>query len=129
MLDNETEGTDASNGNSTSAPADEEPSDLIEGTNADDDGSANDTEANTTNTGTGIDTESNSAANNSPPIANAGNDLVGKPNEQVILDASKSSDPDAGDIIVSYQWEQKSGPAAEINDQGFANANSDPSRC
>src|SRR5829696_8928013 len=115
--DDETEGTDTSNGNSTTTAADEEPSDLIEGTNADEDGSTNDTETNATNTGTGIDTESNSAANNSPPIANAGNDLIGKPNGQVILDASKSSDSDAGSTIVSYQWEQKSGPAAEINDQ------------
>jgi hypothetical protein len=31
------------------------------------------------------------AVNNSPPIANAGNDLRGKPNEQVTLDASRSS--------------------------------------
>jgi PKD repeat protein len=53
---------------------------------------------------------------NSPPIANAGNDLTGKPNENVILDASKSTDPDAGDMIESYQWEQESGPTAEIND-------------
>src|SRR5215213_3786585 len=115
--DNETKGADVSNGNSTTTTADEEPSGLIEGTNADDDGSTNDTETNNTNTGTGIDTQSNSVANNSPPIANAGNDLIGKPNGQAILDASKSSDPDAGDTIVSYQWEQKSGPAAEINDQ------------
>jgi hypothetical protein len=115
--DNETEGANASNGNNSTTAAGEEPSGLIEGTNADDDSSTNDTETNTTNTGTGIDTQSNSATNNSPPIANAGNDLIGKPNGQVILDASKSSDPDAGDAIVSYQWEQKSGPAAEINDQ------------
>jgi hypothetical protein len=115
--DNETQGADVSNGNSTTTTADEEPSGLIEGTNADDDGSTNDTETNNTNTGTGIDTQSNSVANNSPPIANAGNDLIGKPNGQVILDASKSSDADAGGTIVSYQWEQKSGPTAEINDQ------------
>ena len=63
-------------------------------------------------------TESKVDYNNSPPIANAGNDLVGKPKEQVILDASKSSDPDAGDIIESYQWEQESGPTAKINDKG-----------
>src|SRR5215212_9419845 len=117
--DNEIEGANASNGNNstTTAAEDKEPSGLIEGTNADEDGSTNDTETNNTNTRTGIDTQSNSATNNSPPIANAGNDLTGKPNGQVILDASKSSDPDAGDTIVSYQWEQKSGPAAEINDQ------------
>src|SRR5215210_7382576 len=116
--DNETEGADVSDGNSTTTTAaDQEPSGLIEGTNADNGGSTNDTENINANTGTGIDTQSDSVANNSPPIANAGNDLIGKPNGQVILDASKSSDPDAGDTIVSYQWEQKSGPAAEINDQ------------
>ena len=113
------EEADAGNGSSTDAAEDEELVDPTEGANTDDDdGSANDTEANNnTNTGTGVDTENNSVANNSPPIANAGSDLVGVPNGQVILDASKSSDPDAGDTIVSYQWEQESGPAAEINDQ------------
>ena len=118
-LDNETEGADVSNDNSTSAPpvADEEPSDVIEGTNTND-GSANGAEANNNDTGASIDTESKVDENNSPPIANAGNDLVGKPKEQVILDASKSSDPDAGDIIESYQWEQESGPTAKINDKG-----------
>jgi hypothetical protein len=108
----------AGNGSSTDAAEDEELVDPTEGANTDDDDSANDTEANNnTNTGTGVDTESDSVANNSPPIANAGSDLVGVPNGQVILDASKSSDPDAGDTIVSYQWAQESGPTAEINDQ------------
>jgi PKD domain len=113
----EEEAADASNGSSTTAP-DQEPPGVIEGTDTDD-GSVNETEANNTNTGTGIDTdtESSSGVSNSPPIANAGSDLVGVPNGQVILDASKSSDPDAGDTIVSYQWAQESGPAAEINDQ------------
>jgi hypothetical protein len=113
------EEADAGNGSLTDAAEDEELVDPTEGANTDDDdGSANDTEANNnTNTGTGVDTENNSVANNSPPIANAGSDLVGVPNGQVILDASKSSDPDAGDTIVSYQWEQESGPAAEFNDQ------------
>ena len=114
----EEEAADAGNGSSTDAAEDEELVDPTEGTNTDDDGSANDTEANNnTNTGTGSDTESNGVANNSPPIANAGSDLVGVPNGQIILDASKSSDPDTGDTIVSYQWEQESGPAVEINDQ------------
>jgi len=110
---------DTSNDNSTEAAEDEELADPTEGTNTDDDeGSANDTEANNnTNTGTGVDTDSNSVANNSPPVANAGSDLVGVPNGQIILDASKSSDPDTGNTIVSYQWTQESGPAAEINDQ------------
>jgi PKD repeat protein len=116
VLEEDEAAGDTSNDNSTGAAEDEEPPGVIEGTNTDDDDSTNDTETNSTDTGTGIDTESNSGANNSPPIANAGNDLIGKPNEQVILDASKSSDPDAGDTILSYQWQQESGPAAEIND-------------
>ena len=116
VLEEDEAAGDTSNDNSTGAAEDEEPPGVIEGTNTDDDGSTNDTETNSTDTGTGIDTESNSGANNSPPIANAGNDLIGKPNEQVILDASKSSDPDAGDTLLSYQWQQESGPAAEIND-------------
>jgi hypothetical protein len=109
---------DGGNGSSTDAAEDEEILDPTEGANTDDDdGSANDMEINNTNTGTGIETEGNSGANNSPPIANAGNDLIGRPNEQIILDASKSADRDAGDTVVSYQWEQESGPAAEMNDQ------------
>jgi PKD domain len=56
-------------------------------------------------------------SSNSPPIANAGNDLTGRPNERVILDASKSTDPDEGDRIESYQWEQESGPTAAIDDK------------
>jgi hypothetical protein len=92
----EEEAADATNGSSTTVPNQEQPG-----------------------TGTGIDTdtESNSGVSNSPPVANAGSDLIGLPNGQVILDASKSSDPDAGDTIISYQWEQESGPAAKINDQ------------
>ena len=105
------EEADASNGSSTTA-ADQEPPGVIEDTDSDDDSSVNETEV------TGTDTESNSGVNNSPPVANAGSDLIGVPNGQVILDASKSSDPDTGDTIVSYQWEQESGPTAEISDQG-----------
>jgi PKD repeat protein len=117
-IEEEEAAADASNGSSTTAPDQESPG-VIEGTDTDDDGSVDETEANNTSTGTGIDTdtESNSGVSNSPPIANAGSDLIGVPNGQVILDASKSSDPDAGDTIVSYQWAQESGPDAEINDQ------------
>ncbi|MDQ3884699.1 MAG: PKD domain-containing protein [Thermoproteota archaeon] len=57
------------------------------------------------------------SANNSPPIPNAGNDLTGKPNEKVTLDGSKSTDPDKGDVIETYQWKQESGPSAKINDK------------
>jgi hypothetical protein len=75
---------------------------------------------NNTNTNTSATGESNagtSPSNNSPPIANAGNDLTGKPNEKLMLDASKSTDPDNGDRIESYQWQQESGPTAKINDK------------
>jgi hypothetical protein len=114
----EEDAADAGNGSSIDAEGEELP-DITEGADTDDDGSVNETEANNTNTGAGIDTDtvSNSGVSNSPPVANAGSDLVGVPNGQIILDASKSSDPDTGDTIVSYQWEQESGPAAEINDQ------------
>jgi PKD domain len=110
-----------STGNASLADAaeDEELLDSAEDANTDDNGLVNDTDSNNnTNTGTAIDMEEeNSDANNSPPVGNAGNDLVGVPNGQVILDASRSSDPDAGDTILSYQWEQESGPTAQINDQ------------
>jgi hypothetical protein len=90
--------------------------------NTSEDGSINDGEANDTsaNTGTGTNTGSDTTVINSPPIANAGRDMVGVPNQQIILDGSKSSDPDAGDTIVSYIWEQESGPTAEMNDQASA---------
>jgi len=67
----------------------------------------------------GVNGESTSSITdtNSPPVANAGYDLTGKPTESVILDASKSTDPDDGDRIESYQWEQVSGPTAVINDE------------
>ena len=90
--------------------------------NTSEDGSINEGEANDTsaNTGTGTNTGSDITVSNSPPVANAGRDIVGVPNQQIILDASTSSDPDAGDTIVSYLWEQESGPTAEINDQASA---------
>ena len=67
----------------------------------------------------GVNEESTSSVTdtNSPPIANAGNDLIGRPSESVILDASKSTDPDQGDRIESYQWDQESGPTATINNE------------
>jgi len=75
-------------------------------------------EANNNSTETENRASSDSApVANSPPVANAGNDLVGKPNEKVILDANKSMDRDPGDKIESYQWDQESGPTAKINDK------------
>jgi hypothetical protein len=118
--DNQTEQA-GDNNNSTSnstAATDEEAQDLSEDTNTAD-GTASEPEVNNNST----EAESNGLSNastidNSPPVANAGNDLVGKPNEKVILDASKSTDPDPGDRIESYLWEQESGPTAKINEKG-----------
>jgi PKD repeat protein len=46
---------------------------------------------------------------NKPPIANAGNDTsIILPTDSIILDGSKSSDPD--DDITSYKWRKISGP-------------------
>ena len=62
------------------------------------------------------------------PVANAGRDIVVQFNVKIILDAGMSSDPDEGDTIVSYLWEQESGPTAEINDQASSNTSSDSSK-
>jgi hypothetical protein len=106
---------------STGAAEDEQPVNQNGGGDVDtgDDGSINDTGTNNTDTNTrpGTDADSNSRESNSPPVADAGKDITGVPNGQIILDASKSSDPDAGDTIISYLWEQESGPTVEINDQ------------
>ena len=48
---------------------------------------------------------------NTPPVANAGNDLDIVLGTAATLDGSASSDPD-GDAIVSYQWQLTSAPAA-----------------
>lgn len=50
---------------------------------------------------------------NSPPVAEAGNDITATPGGNVILDASQSSDPDGDEI--TYSWEQVSGPDIEID--------------
>jgi hypothetical protein len=119
--DNQTEqaGDNNSTSNSTAA-VDEEAQDVSEGRNTAN-STAREPEVNNNSTETGTNELSNGAAapsDNSPPVANAGNDLVGKPNEKVILDASKSTDPDPGDRIESYLWEQESGPDAKIDDKG-----------
>jgi hypothetical protein len=116
--DNQTEqaGDNNSTSNSTAA-VDEEAQDLSEDRNSAN-STASEPEVNNNSTETGSNGLGNtSTIDNSPPVANAGNDLVGKPNERVILDASKSTDPDTGDRIDSYQWEQESGPGAKIDDK------------
>lgn len=128
---NQTEQTgdnSTNNSNSTTptpATEDEETPDLNDEDTSTADGSNTESEPEANNNST--DTETNGLGSaaaaaaptepNSPPVADAGNDLLGKPNQKVILDASKSSDPDSGDNIESYQWEQESGPSAKINDK------------
>ena len=123
---NQTEQTGDNNstntsGNSTaSTENDDESPGLTEETNTADDSN---TESEPAVNNNSTETETNGLSDvgtvaNSPPIANAGSDLVGKPNEKVILDANKSTDPDSGDRIESYQWEQESGPTANIDDKG-----------
>ena len=41
---------------------------------------------------------------NTPPVADAGPDLVGNEGELLTFDGSGSYDPDAGDSIASYDW-------------------------
>src|SRR5699024_7925686 len=48
---------------------------------------------------------------NEAPVASAGNNqAITLPTNSVVLDGSKSHDPDG--TIVSYKWKKKSGPAA-----------------
>jgi hypothetical protein len=42
---------------------------------------------------------------NTPPIADAGGPYTGKVGQAITLDGSASYDPDAGDSIVSYEWD------------------------
>ena len=57
---------------------------------------------------------------NSPPIADPGGFQSVLEGETVILDGSGSTDRDDG--IVTYEWEQTSGPKAEIADSGSESA-------
>jgi hypothetical protein len=117
--DNQTEqsGDNSTSSNSTTEADEQEPPNVLEDTNSTD-SSASEPEVNNNTTETVTNEPNNpDTSNNSPPVGNAGNDVVGKPKEMVILDASKSTDPDPGDRIESYQWQQESGPTAKINDK------------
>lgn len=51
---------------------------------------------------------------NRPPVADANEDQVVVERSEVVLDASRSSDPD-GDAL-SYLWQQSSGPSVALSD-------------
>lgn len=52
---------------------------------------------------------------NQPPVAEAGNDRQVKAGTKVILNGSKSSDPDGVGDITSYLWKQLTGPLRVID--------------
>jgi K319-like protein len=53
---------------------------------------------------------------NHPPVAVASaNPSPAITNFPVVLDGSKSSDPDPGDSVVGYQWQQTSGPKVTLS--------------
>jgi hypothetical protein len=58
----------------------------------------------------------NVAGDNDPPTANAGTDQTvdEDSSDVIVLDGSKSSDPDDG--IESYRWKQVAGPAVTLSD-------------
>ncbi|WP_319523068.1 PKD domain-containing protein [uncultured Desulfosarcina sp.] len=50
-----------------------------------------------------------SGGENQPPSAYAGADISADPGDEVVLDASGSSDPDGQEDLYAYQWEQTEG--------------------
>ena len=50
---------------------------------------------------------------NRAPVADAGDNQVCEPGQQVMLDGSKSHDPDKDDVL-SYSWSQISGPSVDL---------------
>jgi hypothetical protein len=51
---------------------------------------------------------------NQPPSAYAGADISTDPGDEVVLDASGSSDPDGLDDLYAYQWEQTEGRDVDL---------------
>jgi MYXO-CTERM domain-containing protein len=56
------------------------------------------------------------STDNREPEADAGNDQIAAENVPVTLDGSSSSDPDGDDLV--YVWEQMSGTAVTLDDNG-----------
>jgi beta propeller repeat protein/parallel beta-helix repeat protein len=57
---------------------------------------------------------------NRAPVANAGDDQICEPAQEITLDGSGSYDPDENDVL-SYRWVQTSGPIAELSDPNTQN--------
>jgi hypothetical protein len=68
-----------------------------------------------------VETVPDQASDNSPPTADAGADLTVDEGAAVVLDASGSSDPDAGDSL-SYAWSvaDDAGTGVSLSDAGTA---------
>jgi PKD repeat protein len=62
-----------------------------------------------------IQSNSASAHWNAAPIANAGDDQLVGTGSVVVLDGSRSSDPNPGDVL-TYAWRQLSGPVVTLDD-------------
>ena len=58
---------------------------------------------------------------NHPPAADAGEDLAVEEGGTVVL-AGRGSDPDPGDAIAGFRWEQTAGPSVELLHADTANA-------
>jgi hypothetical protein len=57
---------------------------------------------------------------NSKPVADSGNSKKAEIGEQVTLDGGGSNDPNPTGKIVSYNWEQTTGPSVDLNDASSA---------
>jgi len=62
---------------------------------------------------------------NRAPVSDAGDDQTCEPGQQVMLDGSKSHDPDEDDVL-SYSWSQISGPSVDLLDPNTQSARFTP---